>query len=115
MDSMQEERELHDAISDAISRPANEMFDDVSKAILHFYGSFQWFNDLQEELLNELNELEALEEEELVVSSPAAPVPTYELPSVPTSAVKVNTSSLEWFLSIPLPLLSVYKYFNLSV
>ncbi len=29
MDNMQEEREIHDQIADAISRPGNEMFDDV--------------------------------------------------------------------------------------
>lgn len=93
MDEMQEEKEIHDAIADAIAKPASDMFDD-------------------EELLNELNELEELElqETELEISAaataqkissqlPSVPTSTYNLPSVPTSELKIggrvnNSSSL---------------------
>jgi hypothetical protein len=34
MDAMQEERDIHDAISEAISRPAQDMFDDVSSIFM---------------------------------------------------------------------------------
>ncbi len=30
LDNLQEEKEIHDQIADVISRPGNEMFDDVS-------------------------------------------------------------------------------------
>lgn len=35
MDAMQEERDIHDAISEAISRPAQDMFDDVRLTMYH--------------------------------------------------------------------------------
>jgi hypothetical protein len=33
MDEMQEERDIHDQISDAISRPVGDPFDDVSETV----------------------------------------------------------------------------------
>mmetsp|Transcript_16514 Transcript_16514/g.33003 ORF Transcript_16514/g.33003 Transcript_16514/m.33003 type:complete len:232 (-) Transcript_16514:158-853(-) len=76
MDDIQEEKDIHDSISEAISRPGQDLFDD-------------------EELLDELAELDALEMEEEVaapapaVSAPAPAVPStvFSLPSAPTGAV----------------------------
>lgn len=82
MDSIQEEKDVHDQISEAISRPGQDLFDD-------------------EELLEELAELDALEadaEVELAgantVHAPtelpataAVPPSVFNLPSVPTTAV----------------------------
>mmetsp|Transcript_20663 Transcript_20663/g.28453 ORF Transcript_20663/g.28453 Transcript_20663/m.28453 type:complete len:227 (-) Transcript_20663:1283-1963(-) len=70
MEEIQEEREVHDAISEAISRPGQDLFND-------------------EDLLNELAELDALELEEKMLSTPASiPQTVFSLPSVPTSAVQ---------------------------
>jgi charged multivesicular body protein 4 len=79
MDEIQEEKDIHDSISEAISRPGQDMFND-------------------EELLEELAELDALElaEEQEVhvqgaaVRSPQAPVPQtiFNLPSAPTGTVQ---------------------------
>lgn len=75
MDDIQEEKDIHDAIADAISRPGKDLFDD-------------------EDLLNELAELDALELEEAVHSTPdvlpAAPAPqtVFNLPSAPSSTVR---------------------------
>lgn len=73
MDDIQEEKDIHDQISEAISRPGQDLFND-------------------EDLLNELAELESLELEadELAAPAPvqAAPQSVFNLPSVPTGAVK---------------------------
>eukprot|EP01039_Chlorochromonas_danica_P007854 gene7854-8667_t len=75
MDELEEERDIQDAISDAISRPGQEMFND-------------------EELLDELAELDALEMEEAMATKAqapavAAPAPetVFNLPNVPSKAV----------------------------
>lgn len=74
MDELAEEKEIQDAISDAISRPGQEMFND-------------------EDLLDELAELDALEMEESLatkaapVAAPAAPDTVFNFPSVPSKAV----------------------------
>lgn len=76
MDEIQEEKDIHDSISEAISRPGQDLFND-------------------EDLLEELAELEALdaEEQELEVSQPparqaVAPPSVFNLPSVPTGTVQ---------------------------
>jgi len=78
MDEIQEEKDIHDSISEAISRPGQDLFND-------------------EDLLEELAELEALdaEEQELEVQQPApvrqqqvVPPSVFNLPSVPTSTVQ---------------------------
>jgi charged multivesicular body protein 4 len=74
MDEIQEEKDVHDAISEAISRPGQDMFSD-------------------EDLLNELAELDALDMEEAVMQKPAE-VPTtvfHNLPTVPTKAIPSNS------------------------
>lgn len=86
MDDIQEEKEVHDQISDAISRPGQEMFDD-------------------EDLLQELAELDALDATELegdsvgagvsVQSMPDAPQTVFNLPAVPSSAVNVSSTPTE--------------------
>lgn len=78
MDEIQEEKDIHDSISEAISRPGQDMFND-------------------EELLEELAELEALDLEEgtevhvpaSAVQSPQTPIPqsVFNLPSAPTGTV----------------------------
>lgn len=78
MDEIQEEKDIHDSISEAISRPGQDMFND-------------------EELLEELAELEALDLEEgaevhvptSAVHTPQAPIPqsVFNLPSAPTGTV----------------------------
>ena len=83
MDEIQEEKDIHDSISEAISRPGQDLFND-------------------EELLEELAELDALELEEqeqvqaqqqhapapaVRQAAPAAPQSVFNLPSVPTSSV----------------------------
>lgn len=77
MDDMQEERDVNDAISNAISRDATSVLDD-------------------EELLEELAALEAEEAEASLLSAPAAgartatatayPPNVFSLPEVPSSA-----------------------------
>ena len=37
LDSLQEEKDIHDQIADVISRPGTEMFDDVSPAARFVY------------------------------------------------------------------------------
>ena len=76
MDEIQEEKDIHDSISEAISRPGQDLFND-------------------EDLLEELAELEALdaEEQELEVQpapvrQQVAPPSVFNLPSVPTSTVQ---------------------------
>ncbi len=78
MDDIQDERDIHDQISEAISRPGQDLFND-------------------EDLLNELAELDALglEEEELAAhTAPVTSTPqtVFSLPSVPTSNVR-NTAA----------------------
>jgi charged multivesicular body protein 4 len=83
MDEIQEEKDIHDSISEAISRPGQDLFND-------------------EELLEELAELEALDLEEAepmptaaVRQAPvAAPMPSsvFNLPSAPTGAVQPQAS-----------------------
>jgi charged multivesicular body protein 4 len=68
MDDLQEEKDVHDAISEAISRPGQEMFND-------------------EDLLNELAELDALDMEEAVLTPPEIPTTVFNLPSVPTKTL----------------------------
>lgn len=75
MDEIQEEKDIHDSISEAISRPGQDLFND-------------------EDLLEELAELEALdaEEQEVEVVQPPArqivPPSVFNLPNVPTNAVQ---------------------------
>mmetsp|Transcript_4362 Transcript_4362/g.7155 ORF Transcript_4362/g.7155 Transcript_4362/m.7155 type:complete len:233 (+) Transcript_4362:106-804(+) len=75
MDDIQEEKDIHDSISEAISRPGQDLFDD-------------------EELLEELAELDALEMEEEVAAAPtlveqaAPPQTVFNLPSVPTGTIE---------------------------
>jgi len=76
MDDIQEEKDIHDSISEAISRPGQDLFND-------------------EDLLNELAELDALEAEEQVMNTPPVvvntvppPVSVFNLPSAPTSTLK---------------------------
>lgn len=74
MDDIQEEKDVHDAISEAISRPGQDMFDD-------------------EDLLNELAELDALEMEDAALTTPqTVPQTVFNLPSVPTNTVKAQTA-----------------------
>lgn len=75
MDKIEDESDIAKAIGEAISRPAQDMFGD-------------------DELLNELNELDALEEEP--VQSAAIPQTVFNasvLPSVPTGAVAQPAAS----------------------
>jgi charged multivesicular body protein 4 len=70
MDEIQEERDIHDQISEAISRPGQDLFND-------------------EDLLAELAELDALEEE-VFAETPAVsstPQTVFSLPSVPTANI----------------------------
>jgi charged multivesicular body protein 4 len=79
MDDIQEEKDIYESISEAISRPGQDMFND-------------------QDLLDELEELDALEAEstaeEQLLSRPAAaavqPAPSsiFNLPAVPTSSVR---------------------------
>jgi len=73
MDELQEEKDIHDAISEAISRPGQELFDD-------------------EELLNELAELDALEMEEQMLQTPKVPETVFNLPSAPKTAIVSNNN-----------------------
>jgi charged multivesicular body protein 4A/B len=85
MDEIQEEKDIHDAISEAISRPGQDLFDD-------------------EELLEELAELDALDLEDMEqqkqqdrlgreqsrpapVAATSVPQSVFNLPSVPTGAI----------------------------
>lgn len=79
MDEIQEEKDVHDAISEAISRPGQDMFND-------------------EELLEELAELDALEMEDAVLSKPndvPAPTTVFNLPSVPTTSLPKPSTKVE--------------------
>lgn len=83
MDEMQEEREIHDAIAEAIAKPAGDLFDD-------------------EELMNELAELEELELQEaednktnMKKQSSQTPLPSYNWPNVPTNDVKIGGNTEE--------------------
>eukprot|EP00349_Pseudokeronopsis_sp_Brazil_P007503 CAMPEP_0202967120 /NCGR_PEP_ID=MMETSP1396-20130829/11899_1 /ASSEMBLY_ACC=CAM_ASM_000872 /TAXON_ID= /ORGANISM="Pseudokeronopsis sp., Strain Brazil" /LENGTH=236 /DNA_ID=CAMNT_0049691837 /DNA_START=21 /DNA_END=731 /DNA_ORIENTATION=- len=76
MDEIQEEKDIHDSIAEAISRPGQDLFND-------------------EELLNELAELDALDMEEAVNSTPqtipqtAQPASSvFNFPAAPTAAVR---------------------------
>lgn len=70
MDEIQEQKDIHDAISEAISRPGQDMFDD-------------------QELLDELAELDALSMETETAAptqAAAAPAPSvFNFPSVPSA------------------------------
>jgi len=74
MDTLQEEKEIQDSIAEAISRPAQDLYDD-------------------DELAAELDEL-MLEEAEPAAAAPvaapraAASVPSYSLPVAPTGAIR---------------------------
>jgi charged multivesicular body protein 4 len=72
MDEIQEERDIHDQISDAISRPGQDLFND-------------------EDLLAELAELDAMEEEVMqeAATAPVSSTPqtVFSLPSVPTANI----------------------------
>lgn len=96
MDDMAEEKETADQISDAISRPAQDLFDD-------------------EELMNELAELEELELDEQLMAAPAAapartpasvsasastaatlpaaPTSVFNLPTAPTSSIAASSAA----------------------
>lgn len=84
MDDIQEEKDIHDSISDAISRPGQFLFDD-------------------EDLLNELEELEALDTQELEEAAPVKTTTTakanapfeYNLPSVPASTITSSATTKE--------------------
>ena len=70
MDEIQEQKDIHDAISEAISRPGQDMFDD-------------------QELLDELAELDALSVETETVAAapaPAAATTVFNFPTVPSAA-----------------------------
>jgi charged multivesicular body protein 4 len=67
MDALAEEKDIQDAISEAISRPGQEMFND-------------------EDLLDELAELDALEMEESLAGKAAA-TPALDLPTVPSKTL----------------------------
>lgn len=76
MDEIQEEKDIHDSIAEAISRPGQDLFND-------------------EELLNELAELDALDMEEAMTSTPqsvpqtAAPAQSvFNFPVAPTASVR---------------------------
>lgn len=79
MDEIQDEKDIHDSISEAISRPGQDLFND-------------------EDLLEELAELEALDLEEAemetaaanATAAPSAPQSVFNLPNVPTSNVAGN-------------------------
>jgi len=85
MATMEEEKETADQIADAISRPAQDMFDD-------------------EELLNELAELEAVDLDEKLltpglpagttVRPPAATIPStvFNMPDVPTNRLPAHAT-----------------------
>jgi charged multivesicular body protein 4 len=75
MDDLQEEKDIHDAISEAISRPGQELFDD-------------------EELLNELAELDALEMEEQMLQTPKVPETVFNLPVVPNNTIQAAGKSV---------------------
>jgi charged multivesicular body protein 4 len=75
MEDIQEEKDIHDSISEAISRPGQDLFDD-------------------QELLDELEQLDALDMELNPVAAPqsfpavaVAPSSVFNLPSVPTASV----------------------------
>jgi charged multivesicular body protein 4 len=82
MDEIEEEKAIHDSISEAISRPGQDMFDD-------------------EELLDELAELDALELEAEAMEAPAAPVAAkapvagtvFNLPAAPTSTIEAPAAA----------------------
>jgi len=74
MENLQEERDIFDQISDAISRPGQELFDD-------------------QDLLDELAELEALDVEDEVAAVVSPPTQTvFTMPSVPTNTLKQQTA-----------------------
>jgi charged multivesicular body protein 4 len=80
MDEIQEEKDIHDSIAEAISRPGQDLFND-------------------EDLLNELAELDALDMEEAVNSTPqtvpqttAQPASVFSFPSAPTAAVRPSAA-----------------------
>ena len=82
MDDIEEEKDLSDQIAEAITRPAQDMFDD-------------------EELLNELAELEELDLQESAKKEEPlrkeAPRPDYlsSLPQAPTTALQQQESAEE--------------------
>ena len=82
MDDIEEEKDLSDQIADAITRPAQDMFDD-------------------EELLNELAELEELDLQESTKNEESlrreSPKPDYlsNLPQAPTTAIHQQESAEE--------------------
>lgn len=89
MDEIQDEKDIHDSISEAISRPGQDLFND-------------------EDLLEELAELDALELEQEISKTQVVdnsiqqqhirqPVPqtVFNLPSVPTTVVQGRNISIQ--------------------
>ena len=81
MDDIEEEKDLSDQIAEAITRPAQDMFDD-------------------EELLNELAELEELDQQDKVREETArqeVPRPDFlsSLPQAPTTPIQLQESPEE--------------------
>ncbi len=81
MDDIQEEKDIHDAISEAISRPGRDMFND-------------------EELLDELAELDALAAEETLQPVPTQPTyaasnssNVFSFPSAPTAFPSISAET----------------------
>lgn len=81
MDEIQDEKDIHDSISEAISRPGQDLFND-------------------EELLDELAELDALvADEELMTSNNVrqqeVPQSVFNLPTVPTTIPTTRSKATE--------------------
>lgn len=80
MDDIQEEKDIYESISEAISRPGQDMFDD-------------------QDLLDELEQLDALdaethaEEQLLRPAAVSAPSSVFDLPAVPTSSIPSQQAS----------------------
>lgn len=81
MDDIQDERDIHGQISEAISRPGQDLFDD---------------EDLLAEL-NELNDLSLAEDETVPAPAVRTTVPqsVFTLPNVPTSQVRQQQLQVE--------------------
>lgn len=104
MDAMQDEKDIHDQISDAISRGHGDVLDDVSPSLDPLLNFSMIFSNavilyhIQEDLEEELNALLALDLEEAEAAAAAAPtyyappptLPSLNLPSAPTTALKVD-------------------------
>lgn len=76
LESIQEQKEIHDTIAEAVARPGQEMFDD-------------------EELLNELAELDALDSQPVLTTPAATDIRPIHLPVVPSNAVNLKTVKQE--------------------